>query len=227
MKITKYLFLLLLPPVCAACGSSNLVKEKTYPELYAERPLVVAVMPPINNTNNVEAKDFLYWTLAKPLCERGYYVVSPFLSWDMYKSESAYNAEQFIDAPLKQFHNVLGADAVLFTTINRWEKASLLSAIYIEITYTLKSTRTNEILFERTGKITYDGSVSGGGGGLVGALVNMAASAIKTAATAHIAVARACNDFTIADMPAGKYSPLFDKDQKEKAGAKVFTQTVR
>ncbi|MDR2058051.1 MAG: DUF799 domain-containing protein [Dysgonamonadaceae bacterium] len=227
MKLIKYLSLPFLAFVVVACGSPALTKQQTYPNIYSERPLAIAVMPPINNTNNVEAKEFLYVTLSQPLCEKGYYVLPSFLTMEMFKSESAYDAELFINAPVDRFGSILGADAVLFTIINKWEKMALSSNIYVEIEYRLKSTHTNEILFERKGNITYDASVNTSGGGLFGALVNMAASAIKTALTDHIKVARVCNTYTLSDIPAGTYSPTFDKDQTLRAGAKEFKQTVK
>ena len=204
-----------------------MTKQEIYPHIYSERPLSIAIMPPINRTNNVEAKEFLYVTLSQPLSEKGYYVLPPFLCMEMYKSESAYDMEMYIDNPVGQFGKILGADAVLFTTIAKWKKAALASSVYIEIDYLLKSTHTNEILFERKGHITYDASINSGSGGLLGALVDLAASAINTAATNHIKVARVCNAYTLSDIPAASYSPIFDTDQTMPAGQKSFTQTVR
>jgi hypothetical protein len=227
MKINKLFPAFIFPIFLVSCVPTALTKKQTYPEIYSERPLAIAIMPPINNTNNVEAKEFLYLTLAQPLCERGYYVLPPFLTMEMFKSESAYDTELFIDSPVNRFGSVLGADAVLFTIVNKWEKMALSSNIRVEIEYRLKSTRTNEILFERKGNITYDASVNSGSGGLLGVLVNMAVSAINTALTDHVKVARACNSFTLSDMPAGTYSPNFDKDQNAVAGKKEFSQVVR
>jgi hypothetical protein len=227
MKLIKCLSLPLLVLFVVSCGLPPLTKQHTYANIYSERPLAIAVMPPINNTNNVEAKEFLYVTLPQPLCEKGYYVLPSFLTMEMFKSESAYDAELFINTPVDRFGTVLGADAVLFTIINKWEKMALSSNIYVEIEYRLKSTHTNEILFERKGYITYDASINTSGGGLLGALVNMAASAINTALTDHVKVARVCNTYTLSDIPAGTYSPTFDKDQTLPAGAKEFRQTVK
>jgi hypothetical protein len=227
MKLIKCLSLPLLAFFVVSCGSKALTKQQTYPNIYSERPLAVAVMPPINNTNNVEAKEFLYTTLSQPLCEKGYYILPLFLTMEMFKSESAYDAELFINGPVDRFGSILGVDAVLFTIINKWEKAALSSNIYVEIEYRLKSTHTNEILFERKGKITYDASINANSGGLLGALINVAASALNTALTDHIKVARVCNTYTLSDIPAGTYSPYFDKDQTSPAGLKEFTQTVK
>lgn len=228
MKSIKIFVLFLSGLFLYACGStSSLTKEQTYPDLYKERPLAIAVMPPINKTNNVEAKEFLYLTISQPLSERGYYVIPPFLCMEMYKSESAYDAEMFINRSMKRFGEVLGADAVLFTSINKWEKSAMSAKVSVQIEYTLKSTKTDEILFYRKGDITYDASINSGGGGLIGTLANMAASAINTAATAHVKVARSCNAFVLSDMPAGIYNPDYEKDKTSPAGLKEFKQVVR
>jgi hypothetical protein len=55
----------------------------------------------------------------------------------------------------------------------------------------------------------------------------MAASALSTALTDHIKVARICNSYTLSDIPAGVYNPVYDQDQALKAGLKEFKQTVK
>ena len=228
MKKIKILSLVAVSFLLYSCApTASLTKEQAYASLYSERPLTIAIMPPINHTNNVDAKEYFYSTLTQPLCERGYYVIPPFLAMEMFKSESAYDSELFINNSTEQFGKVLGADVVLFTTITQWEKAALAAKVYVTVEYLMKSTKTNEIIFQRKGKIAYDTSVNSGGGGLLGALIDMAASAITAAATDHIKVARACNAYTLFDVPAGKYNPQYDTDQTLTAGPKEFTQTVR
>lgn len=82
--------------------------------------------------------------------------------------------------------------------------------------------KTNEIVYTRTGDVTYDASVSTGAGGTWGALVDIAASGINTAATKYVDVARACNAYTFKDLPAGKYSPIYGEDGEQLAGKKIF-----
>lgn len=232
MKNINITFFALLASIIllSSCGTTKQThsKEEMYGALYNDHPTSIAIMPPINRTNNVEAKEFFYLTLSQPLSEQGYYVFPPFLTMEMFKTESAYDAEQFINGPLGKFKEVLGADAVLFTTINKWEKkAGLANTVNVEVEYSLRSTQNNEELFYRKGNIIYDASISSSGGGLMGALVNMAASAINTAATNHIKVARACNNFILSDTPAGTYSPNFGQDRSSLAGDKEFTQTIK
>jgi hypothetical protein len=227
MKKLVYLLFLTVPLLWQSCSVSKITRAEAYPGVYGERPLSVVVMPPINSTTNVDAKEYFYITLSRTLCERGYYVVSPFLAMEMFKTESAYDAENFVSAPLGQFREVLGADAALFTHITEWRKSAIGAKVIVTVEYILRSTVTNETIFQRKGTITYDTSVNSGAGGLAGALVNIAASALATAVADYVPVARACNEAVLSDVPAGKYSPAYDTDQALKAGPKEFKRSMK
>lgn len=196
-----------------SCGMmSSVTRESQYAKMYEEKPITLLVMPPINNSTNVEAKDLLYTSISRPLAEAGYYVISPLLAIDILKAESAYDAENFFDAPLTAFYNYFGADAVVFSVIDSWTKKGL--GIQTKIRYVIKSTQTNEILFDRSCDLYLDLSINSGSGGALGAIIDLAASAINTAATDHIVAARKANYFIVRDIPRGKYSPdhMLDKD---------------
>lgn len=76
---------------------------RQYPKMYDERPKSIVIMPPINQTNFVEAKEYFYTTLYVPLCEKGYYVFSPYLTMELFRSESAYDSELFVNGNLSPF----------------------------------------------------------------------------------------------------------------------------
>ena len=161
-----------------------------------------------------------------PLSEKGYYVYSPYLTMEMFQQESAYDAELFLEKDLTAFRNVLGADAVMFTVIKNWERVNIGGMLKVKIEYILRSTKTGETLYNREGDITVDTSISSGAGGL-GLLVDLVATAINTAATDKVIAGRKCNAFVLSDMPAGKYSPLYEKDQNNPAGKKNVKATVK
>ncbi len=162
-----------------------------------------------------------------PLCEKGYYVFSPYLTMEMLQSESAYDSEMFLESDLGNFNRVLGADAAIFTIIKSWDRNSLLGYLTVGVEYVLRSTTTGETLYHREGLIQVDTSVNGGGGGLVGSLVNMAATAITTAMTDKVVAGRKCNAFVLSDMPVGKYNASFGQDSEVLAGAKFIKATVK
>ena len=209
----RILYFITLCCIATSCGMMNTVtRESQYAKMYEEKPITLLVMPPINNSTNVEAKDLLYTSISRPLVEAGYYVISPLLAMDVLKAESAYDSEMFFDAPLTTFQNYFGADAVVFSVIDTWAKKGM--GIETKIRYVIKSAYTNEILFDRSCDLYLDLSIDSGANGVLGALVDLAASAINTAATDHIKAARKANYYILRDIPRGKYSPehMLDKD---------------
>ncbi|MBO5814605.1 MAG: DUF799 family lipoprotein [Bacteroidales bacterium] len=209
----RILYFIMLCCMTASCGLLNTVtRESQYAKMYEEKPITLLVMPPINNSTNVEAKDLLYTSISRPLVEAGYYVISPLLAMDVLKAESAYDSELFFEAPLTSFQNYFGADAVVFSVIDTWAKKGM--GIETKIRYVIKSAYTNEILFDRSCELYLDLSIDSNQNGLIGALVDLAASAINTAATDHIKAARKANYYILRDIPRGKYSPdyMLDKD---------------
>lgn len=223
----KIILFALMPLLLASCAQ-QITKGEQYPKMYEEKPVSIVIMPPINQTQHVEAKDYFYTTMYMPLCEKGYYVFSPLLTMEMFQSESAYDSEQFINADLSKFRDVLGADAAMFTTIKSWKRNNIGGKLTVGVEYTLRSTKTGETIYHREGLIKVDTSVTGGGGGLLGSIVNLAATAISTATTDKVIAGRRCTAFVLSDMPVGKYNTEFyDKDQKAPAGKSYIKATVK
>jgi len=212
----------LLLSLCVIClffvscaNKKSLTRVSQYPNIYKEKPVSIVIMPPINKTNFVEVKEYFYASMYKVLAEKGYYVFSPYLAMDLFKSESAYDSELFIKGSLKPFRNIIGADLALFTIINKWEKQTLLNKITVNIEYIIRSTRTGEILFNRKGELTISEKSSSGI-----SILDMAANILTTALTDKIIVARKCNNIVLQDLPEGKYGLNYEKDQNVSVGNK-------
>ena len=225
MKRIIYSPFVLSALVVSSCTTSKTLSQQ-YPKMYEEKPLTIAIMPPINQTTHAEAKDFFYTTMYMPLCEKGYYVYSPYLTMEMFQQESAYDAEMFLEADLTPFRNVLGADAAMFTIIKNWQRVNISGKLTVQIEYVLRSTKTGETLYNREGQITVDTSINSGVGGF-GALVDLVATAVNTAMTDKVVAGRKCNVFVLSDMPAGKYSPLYEQDMNNPAGKKFIKAVVK
>lgn len=225
MRIRYILTILGVVVLLASCATPK-TKGEQYVQLYEEKPTTIVIMPPINQTNAVEAKDYFYTTMYAPLCEKGYYVFSPYLTMDLFQSESAYDSELFLEQPLGTFKSVLNADAAMFTIIKSWKKSAIASKITVGIEYILRSTSTGNTLYHREGLIKLDTSVNAGGG-LVGAIISIAATAINTAVTDKIVAGRKCNWFVLSDMPVGKYHPNYGKDSEEPAGEEYVKAVVQ
>jgi hypothetical protein len=195
-------------------------KSVAYKGMYSEKPLSVLLMPPINKTSNVEAKEYFHATLMVPLADKGFYIIPPFLSMEVLKRESAYDAELFINSSSAKFGEVFGADVALFTIIHRWEKK--VNKVIVEVEYIVKSTKTNEILYTRRGTIIKNTTTDTGN-----VLTSIAVTALKTAVANYSDVAKACNAVTFSDIPVGKYSPVNPKEKDQPAGQKTFKMTIK
>ncbi len=215
------LIVLALPLFLTSCMSSksSLTRSARYEKMYEEQPISIMIMPPINHTNNVAAKEYLYTTLYQPLCDLGYYVFAPYMTLDVLQQESAYDSDQFLEGDLSKFKEYIGADAVLFTIVNKWNKG--MSSIHTNIEYRLVSTQTNEVLYNHVGDITLDLSTNNGG------LFGLIADAIVTAATPIVTSARNCNAYVLSDLPRGKYSEHHLKDQEFGAQPLNMSATIK
>ena len=222
----RFIPIILLVLVLSSCGLTNQVtRESQYAAMYDDMPVTILVMPPINNTSNVEAKDLLYTSISRPLVEAGYYVISPLLAMDVLKAESAYDAELFIDKPLTMFRDYFGADAVVFSQIDDWTKRGF--GIDTKIRYIIKSATSGEVLFDRSCDLYLDLQQNSGGSSALSQLLDLAVSAIATAATDHIVAARKANYYIFRDIPRGKYNPLYLRDKGVMAEKKDVKARVK
>ena len=218
---TRYCLLIIATIVFTSCSTvAPLKKAVAYKGIYDEKPTTILLMPPINKSTNVEAKEYFHSTLIVPLADKGYYVIPPFLSMEILKRESAYDSELFLNSSLSKFGEVFGADIGLFTIIHKWDKS--YGNVKVEVEYILKSTKTNEVLFTIRGTINYKTTISGTAGSF-GALADLALTTINTIGTKYVDVAKICNTYTFKDLPVGKYSPINVLEADEFAGSKVFS----
>ena len=134
------------------------------------------------------------------------------------EEESAYDAEMFEESSMQPVGRLFGVDAVLFTTIHEWTKTTIAAQVQVTVEYTLRSAKTDAILFHRKGTVIYNPNTSSGS-----VLLNMLGDMLSAALTKEIELGRQCNEEAIGDMPAGGYSPVFGQDGNENAGSEEFS----
>lgn len=198
----------------SACGPKYISKKDAFPKMYEERPLSILVLPPINMTTAADAKEYYATTIAEPLTLEGYYVYPIEVTTDILKNEGLYDTEILAGLPPEKFKQFFGADAVMYIKILKWDTSYYVIGgnVTVAVDCLLKSTTTGRDLWKYDGTIIVNTGVSGGGG-LAGLIVQVVATAIKTATTDYIPAAKLANITTISSMPFGKYNPNFDKDR--------------
>ena len=129
--------------------------------------------------------------------------------------EGIYDAELIRSVPLAKFREYFGADAVLYTTIKKWDLQYMVLAanLTVSIDEELKSTKTDQTLWTYNGTVVVD--LSGGytGGGLAGLIVKAVITAANSAMADYVPYARQANLRALSSFPFGKYHPDFMTDQ--------------
>ncbi len=239
-RLLSFVLIIVFLMGCMATTTQNVItKNEKYAEFYNEKPHKILIMPPINRSTNVDAKDYFYSTLNVPFSQSGYYVYPTFLTYHVLQSEGAYDSELFINGSLSKFREFINADAALFSIIHSWDKLNI-SAVKVDIEYFLKSTKTDKTLFHKRAKITVSTKVetglsdvtdSFGINPLAGLLMELAAdvvlSATNTALTENVYVARTCNNYSLQWLPLGKYHEDYLMDKEENAGPEVIDYYFR
>lgn len=216
-NITLLVPVIIVMLLTSACAPTS-TKFKEFPLMYEEEPASIIILPPINESTAAEAKEYYSTTIQEPLSLTGYYTFPYPIVSDILKTEGIYDAELLKDTPLSKFKEYFGADAVLFTSIKKWDLFYLVLAgsLTVSIECDLKSTTTNRTLWKYTGTVVVDLSGGNSGGGLAGLVIKAIATAVSTAIADYVPYARQANYMALKSIPYGKYHAQHNKDQNMK-----------
>jgi len=219
MKLKKYfcsIFGILAILLLSACAPKMSTKLAEFPMMYEERPASVLILPPINESTAADAKEYYSTTIQEPLAFAGYYTFPYPITSEILKMEGIYDTELLVNLPLSKFKEYFGADAVLFTTIKKWDLSYMIlaSTLTVSIDCKLKSTTSNQILWKYTGTVVVDLSGGNASGGLAGLIVKVVVAAVQSAAADYAPYARQANYRALTSMPYGKYHSEHNKDQQ-------------
>lgn len=155
-------------------------KPHDYRAFLAHMPRSILVLPPINDSMEVQASNAFLATITRPLAERGYYVF-PVAVVDAYLRQNGRPTPTDMHAvELSKLREVFGADAALYIRIKDWGTSYqvLNSTSRVVTECRLVDLRTDTVLWAGSG-VAVDSSGSGGGG-LVGALASALVNQIAT-----------------------------------------------
>lgn len=171
--MSQIVFILLFVSGCAT------VQPYDYSALKTNKPRSILVIPPMNNSVEVNAPYSFLSTITAPLAESGYYVF-PVSVIDSFLKENGLPTPAEMNAiPLDKIDEIIGADAVLYVSIDDWgQKYNILSSVTVVKGYLrLVSVKTGELLWDAPIFAQHDPNANNQSG-LVGALVGAIASQI-------------------------------------------------
>jgi len=141
-----------------------------YSAYRAHRPRSILVLPPRNESNIVQAPYVYLSTITRPLAECGYYVF-PVAVIDAFMKENGLpTAEEMHGVSLQKIREVIGADAVLYVTIEDWGQKYLIvqSVTVVKARAQLVDTVSGDVIWQGRQYL----SQSSGGGDPLGSLIS-------------------------------------------------------
>jgi len=170
---------LLLASLAAACSAP----PHDYTAYLAHMPRSILVLPPVNDSLEVQASAAFLATVTRPLAERGYYVF-PVAVVDTYlrRNGRPTPADMHAVEPGK-LREVFGADAALYIHIVEWGTSyQVLQSVSRVVTdCRLVDLRTGTLLWSGRGAAAARSGDAGGGivGALASAVVRQVASSLS------------------------------------------------
>jgi len=194
----KNKLLKLTPLLVALLSGCATVQPYDYSALREAAPRSILVIPPLNNSLEVSAPYTYLSTISVPLAAKGYYVfpvsvIDTFLKQNGLPTPAEMNA-----IPLDKIREHIGADAVLYVTIDDWgQKYELISSsTVVKGAVNLVSTQSGQTLWHAP--INWVQSSDSSGGGLLGALVTAVVTQIAGSVSDNTpSVARIANSMAL------------------------------
>lgn len=187
--------LVLVPALAVASIACTTTEPYDYTLFHAHQPRSVLVLPPLDNSMEVDAAYAYLSTVTQPLAERGYYVFPVAVVDRLLRDNGLPGPGEMHQAPLARLGEVFGADAVLYITLHDWGTAYRVIDSSTEVTAeaSLVDVASGTEIWH--GKHTASYSSSSGGGGIlemmVAAVVNQVMSSVVDPS---LDVARDCNN---------------------------------
>jgi hypothetical protein len=198
------LFILILTG-CATVKPATM--KDIYPGMYSVKPVSILILPPKNQSTASEAKEYFSCSLAEPLAQKGYYPLPVEAMYSIMKQEGLYDTEVMTPEILANLNKYFGADAVLITTIETWEKG--FGKLTIDAKYEILNTKTSESMWDFKSKIIVNLQSNSSNN----ALANLIVTAVKTAVEDYFPHAYESNKATFNGyLPSGKYRADAGKD---------------
>lgn len=152
-----------------------------YSALIQAKPRSIVVLPPTNDTVEVDAPYTFLSTISAPLAEKGYYVYPVAVIDTLMKENGLPTPAEMHTVPLDKIREIIGADSVLYVNLEEWgQKFEVLSSrAVVKFTLRLVDTRTGAELWTARGHAQEQSDDGGMGiaGAIIGAIVTQVISA--------------------------------------------------
>ncbi|MBM6550749.1 DUF799 domain-containing protein [Marinomonas ostreistagni] len=197
--------------LCLLLAGCTTPAPYNYDALKAAEPRSILVIPPKNQSLEVQAPYVFISTISRPLGEKGYYVFPVAVIDQFMKDNGLPTPEEMNLVPLDKLYEHIGADAVLYTEIHDWgQKFNLLSSsTVVDVSMRLVDSQTGVTLWDAKASASKSSDSSSS---LTSAILNAVATQILNSVNDQTPqLARSANIIAINDrykgLLEGPYAP--------------------
>ena len=202
---------------CANTGKSPQFDYTAYKE---SRPRSILVLPPVNNTPEVQASNSVLSHATRPLAESGYYVMPVTLVAEAFKENGMTQPTDMHATSVEKLRQIFGADAALYVTISKYGTVYQVinSVSVVSVDAKLVDLKTGKLLWTGSASASSDEGKNQQQGGLFGALITaivnqvMATALDQSHQIAGVATTRLMSAGMGNGMLYGPRSPSYGKD---------------
>jgi hypothetical protein len=154
-------------------GCATKAPPYDYTAFMKARPATLLVMPPINESPEVNATPGVWSHATLPLSEAGYYVLPITLVDETFRQNGVINAHDAQDIPLTKLQEFFGADAAVYMTIKSYgTRYNVLSSeTRVAVEARIIDLRSGELLWQGKAVASSAEENQQSQGGLLGLLV--------------------------------------------------------
>lgn len=203
-RIAKLLLLTALALSFAGCATPRHIDYTAYK---SSRPKSILILPPINQSPDVNGGIGVLSQMTQPLAEAGYYVVPVALMAETFAQNGLTTPNDIHAVAPAKLKEIFGADAALYVVVNRYGASYTVfnSVAMVSAQARLVDLTTGAELWSGSATATNDNNSGGNQGGLVGLLVTAVVKQIMNHVTdaSYVVAGQASQQLLSAGRPNG------------------------
>lgn len=216
MKLSRLASLFGLIAVVFLSGCATQRLEHDLAAFRESRPASILVLPPVNDSPDVNATYSFLSQVTLPLAESGYYVFPVALVDETFKQNGMTVPADIHQVPIARLREIFGADAALYITVKKYGStyAVLVSETRVTATATLVDLRNGRELWSGSATASSNEG-NNSSGGLIGMLIQAVVTQIIDNLTerGHSIAGITSARLLSAGRPGGIiYGPRYPKD---------------
>ncbi|WP_374244619.1 DUF799 domain-containing protein [Zoogloea sp.] len=191
-----------------------------YTAFRESRPKSILVLPPLNDSPDVNATYSMYAQSTLPLAESGYYVLPVTLVDEAFRQNGLTAPADIQQVPLKKLREIFGADAALYIKVTHYGTKYMIvsSETRVSAEAKLVDLRSGATLWESSATASSEEGNNNSSGGVVGLLLKAVITQIADTLSnrGHPIAGITANRLLSAGQPNGiLYGPRSPKYQKD------------